>query len=62
MIGAAMKRILFGTIEPVPPFGGYGEPSIHTRPNLFGGVTIDQGFGRRRIETRPNVFAGVDCR
>jgi len=45
-----------------PPTPAYGQPQIQTRPNIFGGYTIDQGFGRPRIETRPNVFGGVNCR
>lgn len=39
---------------------GYGQPSIQTRPNIFGGYDIDQGIGQPRIQTRPNIFGGYD--
>jgi hypothetical protein len=41
---------------------GIGQPTIQTRPNIFGGYDINRGFGQPRIQCTPNVFGGVDCR
>jgi hypothetical protein len=43
--------------EPAP---SYGQQGFQTRPNIFGGVTIDQGIGRPQIQTRPNIFGGYN--
>ena len=43
--------------QPTTP--SYGN-TVQTRPNIFGGVDINQGNGQPTIHTRPNIFGGYD--
>jgi hypothetical protein len=56
LLGASAHAWVFNQ----PNYGNVGQPTITTRPNIFGGVDIQQGFGQPTIQTRPNIFGGYD--